>query len=334
MKLLIYVESSQSLGFGHYQRCKYLACFFKERQVDVDFVTTQMFDAHISELEHKVHCFDDRENLSAWVRQQPLEALLIDLNKDTAFDSLSDYDDHIRSLVRSGYHKTIVYDDLNHLDVGADAYLIPYPGFSLPEGSKVTYFTGLKYYHLSPGFYEVPRIRPRLEVTKLLIFMGGTDCFGFTVKILRLLMQIPHPFEKITVITGASSDLTEQECQALIGESTLEFVKGTNEPYKYMQEADLGIVNSGLVKYECAFLGLPLITLSNEEAHEGVMQEFSELTGAIHLGLPAQLNEESLQQSLELANYEFREQFFDKTDSIFSQNKFCLTDTLMRFMYE
>jgi spore coat polysaccharide biosynthesis predicted glycosyltransferase SpsG len=56
-----------------------------------------------------------------------------------------------------------------------------------------------------------------------------------------------------------------------------------------MLVSDLGIMNSGLIKYETCVMGLPCISVSNNAFEENLMQFFAEKNVLVHLGIASDI---------------------------------------------
>ena len=75
-----------------------------------------------------------------------------------------------------------------------------------------------------------------------------------------------------------------------------------------MNNSDIGIINSGLIKYETSIIGLPCISFSNRVEDNRLMNFFDQKKMLIHLGILKKSNEKIFIQKLEylINNYEFR----------------------------
>lgn len=336
MKVVFYANASNRLGLGHFYRCANLARLFGEKGIEVVFISTSI-SKHLRALLFPIitKVFSTHSELVLWSKKNAFEAMIIDLNKEKSFKDICEYNSHIKKLTALGF-KTIAYDVFDSTPLDIDLYLLPYPEIEkhIDRNQDTKYLTGLRYFQFPPKFYQLSKIELSRSVDKILIFMGGTDPYGLTLKFLNLLNQFDHGASEIVVITGYNSDLTEEDCNKNCRNATLHFIKGSDNVQNYIVEADLGIVNSGLVKYECAFLGLPLITVSNEFSHEEIMLNFEKVTGAKHLGLHENVTLENLKTLYYSFDKEERHSFLTKTQGIFSTDKFYLIDTLINFIHE
>ena len=61
-----------------------------------------------------------------------------------------------------------------------------------------------------------------------------------------------------------------------------------------MNKSQLAITNSGLTKYEMAFMGLPAIVISNNKKHAELMDDFASCGTIVHLGVKEEVTEEDV----------------------------------------
>lgn len=330
MRIAILVDASRKLGLGHFYRCLYLGEMFISKGHVVDMICQELDDdLNFIKQDFNVFRAQTLSDLILLLEHGQYALIITDFNKEHKFRSKEECKAFYEGIRNAGV--VVSFDDYDHFPVSVDAVVIPYPEVDKHINPVVglQYFTGLKYMFFEKGFYG-QRSTIRERISEVLIFMGGTDPFGFSKMVLSFFAQFNHDVDNFILITGANSTLSQDDFEEFSGKLNIEFVKGTSEVAEYMKKADLAVVNSGLVKYEAAFLGLPLITLSNEIGHEKVMEAFHRLTSNPHLGLGKSLTCSILQKAFFSMNYNKRLEINRASVEAFSDDRFLLVDQLLR----
>ncbi|MBD2842455.1 hypothetical protein [Erythrobacter rubeus] len=133
------------------------------------------------------------------------------------------------------------------------------------------------------------------EVRNLLIAIGGSDPKGLTGRLLKLLRQ-QHAGLCVHAI-GTEND----EAATLLGEfdEGSRFLPRQPDLSEPLLWADAALTGGGLIKYECAYMGVPAAAIAQNEGQDSESQSFAR-AGLVHdLGLADQVDDERLSQSLE-----------------------------------
>ena len=322
MKVGLFVDASQRLGLGHLYRNLHWYRLLESSGVEVVGLFVGEWDEALDNTVSKYRCFRYKQLKDIGDTLAECDVVFVDHNyrlKYSEFAELQAFANNIRQF--SGATQ-VFFDDYFHRDCGADVYLMPYPCIeaSVTFSPEKKYLYGLEYMFFQPEFYgqEYP---VRDQINRILIVMGGTDLFGFTEKILGLWPGNQWVEKQITVVTGPNSKLTGEALATEFPGLHIEFVRGTSRMDHYLLESDLAVVNSGLVKYEAAFLGVPCITLSNRKEEESLMQCFSDCTGNIHVGPGENLQALQLEQALEDMTGDKRTRISLKSKQLFEQDR-------------
>lgn len=331
MKIAVLVDATKEIGLGHFYRCVNLAKMFLFKGNEVDIIFQEFDDELVSILTGlKFYKAPFLPQLFSILQREKYSLIITDFNKELKFNSLEEYEAFYNCIRKTGV--IVAFDEYNHWPIGsADAFIIPYPEVEkhLKLQNGVHYFTGLKYMFFSKEFYG-RKARIRESINEVLIFMGGTDPFGFSKKILKFFTEFNHNVSNFILITGKNSSLDKMDLKEFSGKLNIEFVKGTNQVADFMEKVDIGIVNSGLVKYEAAFLGLPLITISNEVGHEPIMKAFQRTTLNPHLGLGINLVCSNFTKCFYDLNLKKRLEIHQQTAEVFSDDRFLLVNELLK----
>lgn len=144
---------------------------------------------------------------------------------------------------------------------------------------------------------EKPRERTG-EIKNILIFFGGTDPTGETVKTLNAIKDIALPNVKINVVVGQSNPNKleiEQMCDEF---PNAIFHCQINNMAELMNEADLAIGAGGSAIWERCYVGLPSIVLITAKNQQEVSSAADGFGALYNLGEVRLINEEKIQQAI------------------------------------
>ncbi len=288
-KLLFRVDGSTQIGYGHLIRCICLANYSRKKGKECLFILRLS--------DQKVESLLDREKLSYLVirtesdivsQKEPGTKLILDINNKVLFEGASAYNDHLSFLKKAGF-LTIVFEEFTQDPFPSDMIVIPYVGaeeFIQSTSFSSRYLLGPDYFIFRDEFLISPVVVIREEVKTLFICMGGTDPEKTTEKIIGFLLKYPKTFS-LKIVFAAIHKKREDVLRKLLQSynNSYEILISPSSISAIMVSSDLGIINSGLIKYETCMLGLPCISLSNSESHESVMHLFAERKLLKHMGI-------------------------------------------------
>lgn len=275
MKIVFRVDASSTIGTGHIMRCLTLANFLKENGARVTFV-----------------CAELEGNMIDYVKSFGFEVIVIsgEIEQDAMRTAIAMKDKEFDLLVVDHYQidiywektvkeelpsvKLMVIDDLanrrHHCDLLLDQnyqenYESRYDNLVSQRCKKLL---GPQYLLLRPEFYKETRGRKTLQVINILVFYGGSDPTGETVKALYAIDSLILEHIQVNVVVGLSNpqkDLIKNIC----------IVKGYHyyEQIDYladlMRESDLSLGAGGVTMWERCYLGLPsIVTIVAENQKE------------------------------------------------------------------
>lgn len=308
MKFLIRCDSSIKIGTGHVARCIQLASFLKLKGHEIYFACRELEGNIISLIEEKqfkvfrmaqsptsnnltLSCENSYPN---WLGTS-LACEISDFSEILNL-TLPDWviSDHYslpiewESSVKKRKTKLLVIDDIarkHQCDALLDQNiqrLSEQQTFCLAPNAKL--FLGPEYALISPLFLAtLPRARNFKCVQKILVFFGGTDATGETLKLLKnqKLMSIPAKFD---IIVGKSNPfLNEIKAEIPNLENATLHIQ-TNRMHELMNEADLFIGAGGTTTWERCFLGLPSVCVSVAENQTEIAKELARLELHLYLG--------------------------------------------------
>jgi len=227
--------------------------------------------------------------------------VVLDINNPVLFKTVNDYRSYI-SLLQQNDFSVAAFEEMTENIFASNLVIIPYVGADVikhKDNAGTKYLLGPAYFVFREEFLKSPKVVINDTVKNIFICMGGSDPDRKTEKILTWLAGYRLVFN-LNIVFARLSD----ERMATI-EKILQRYKGNYQIHvdpplisSIIGASDLGIINSGLIKYETSILGLPCITVSNEAAHESIMKLFAENAGIFHLGLAGQVSEKIFYEAI------------------------------------
>lgn len=244
MKIIIRADASITIGSGHIMRCLTIAHNFRERGHDVLFYARAV-EGHMNDYIQQ----QGFEVISEW---QPAHIIVVD-----------HYQIQIEEerMIRTYTKKLVVIDDLarpHDCDVLLDQNIVEnyesrYERL-VPEYCRL--LVGPQYLIMRDEFIQARQLMPQRSgvVKKILVFMGGADPTGETVKVLKALEDI-H-FEEIHVVCG-NSNMQKETIQKMCEARHYTYHQQIDYMAKLMNEVDFAIGAGGATTWERCYVGLP-----------------------------------------------------------------------------
>ncbi len=155
---------------------------------------------------------------------------------------------------------------------------------SLRLNSKTKFLIGPEYCIIKKSVLNLSEKRqPRNSLQTILICFGGGDDRGATLACIKSIDLLK--FRNIQIFVAVSSfnkdynDILEYQRQGF-----LEIIE-QNSLHVKMSESDLAIVAPGMISYECAFLGLPMLLITIADNQTINSKAWEKYGCAINLGL-------------------------------------------------
>jgi UDP-2,4-diacetamido-2,4,6-trideoxy-beta-L-altropyranose hydrolase len=272
-------DSSKQIGTGHIVRMMGLAMKLKGDGNTVIFVCKCIDDSNKARLLTTGFEVLIIEKDTDWIRNDQFRSQFP--NKKNAAIIIDSYniDESIEKNYRNIFERVIVFDDL--INRKHDCDILIDPNFHSAEyikqatrraGEKAKMYIGAEYTILRPEFGEARKnIRPvhdaELTVEAPLIFFGGTDPTGETLRFLRTYHQLyvssqdEKKFPVLRVLIGGAVSQKEEILEICKEIGAKVFVNPPNVA-EIMLDADFFIGSGGTVTYERMALGLSGIVYS------------------------------------------------------------------------
>ncbi|MBB1073508.1 UDP-2,4-diacetamido-2,4,6-trideoxy-beta-L-altropyranose hydrolase [Rhodoferax sp. 4810] len=273
MKVVFRVDASISLGTGHVMRCLVLAEELKKRGVITQFVCRELLNNLYEKILVQGHevtflptglnnfLHDAEQSRLAF---QQADWLVVDHYELDRFweKQLRPYVQHILVIddLANRPHDCDILLDQNLRDNEAYKDLVP---------TRCIRLIGPRYALLRSQFVEQRQklIKQFDTVRRILVFFGGTDAKGVTLKALEALAQI-KPIENliVDVVIGEANphrDAIQSACNASPHQTHL-YCEVDNMA-ELMAQADLALGAGGSATWERCCLGLPSLVVTVED---------------------------------------------------------------------
>jgi len=247
------IEASHSRGLGHLFRAVNLGRFL--RSVGEPFVIVALADRAACDIltQHALPFETVAPDPAT-----PWEAELIERYRITTWvnDRLDTDRPHAERVKGCGL-TLATFDDRGTGAELADLHFAPLAveGGELLRGGRV--LTGPEYLVLNPEIDRYKRVRT--GIASILVTLGGSDTYGVTPKVVRLLKEMDLA---ATVITGPS--FAHQAELAAVIDSRFTLKSGVESLVAEFARHDLAITGGGVTPFEAGASGLPSVVIANE----------------------------------------------------------------------
>lgn len=286
----ICIESSHAKGMGHLFRAINMFEFLrKHKEKAIIFVNDD--DNAIRVLKQKNIPFDiagTDDHSSGW------EDRLIKKHKIDVWinDRLDTELTHAKNIKNSGIF-LICLDDRGSGAPLADINFGSLPfnfGYEL-QGKLV--FKGLEYLIINEEVIKFRRLRQGCKRT--ILSMGGSDTYGVSVKIAKLLNKWRYP---LSIICGPSF-LHHKELREVLGRQHTVLTKVPSLIEAFF-DYDLAITGGGITAFEANASGLPSIIVANELIEVDSAQLLEKLGSSVFAGYHQDIAEEIFEKALDI----------------------------------
>lgn len=271
MKKIVFVaDASTVIGSGHIMRCLTIAHNLTKHDCKVTFVMrdlpgnlieyvkAQGFSHSFNYEQADLYIIDHYEigiEEERWIRQYTNYIMVIDDLANRAHDCDILLDQNVTPKYEIRYNK-----------------LVPKHCIKL---------VGPNYLIMRDEFLQARRKRNITELSRLLVFMGGSDPTAETLKVLQALSDFT--FEHIDVVVG-NSNVYHAQIKAVCKERGYAYHQQINYMAKLMSEADFSLGAGGATTWERCFVGLPSACTIVADNQRVCTHYAAELGACINLG--------------------------------------------------
>ncbi|MBM6997247.1 UDP-2,4-diacetamido-2,4,6-trideoxy-beta-L-altropyranose hydrolase [Paenibacillus sp. DXFW5] len=289
LTILIRTDASSTIGSGHVMRCLTIADNFRKLGHEVQFWMERL-PGHLIDLV-------EGRGFTVVQRAIPAHLLIVDHYQ---LDKLWEQS------VRTIFNKIVVIDDLANRQHDCDLLLDQnvVAGYERRYDDLVPVhcrkLLGPKYLIIRDEFIEARTcsLARRGRVERLLVFMGGSDPTGETLKVIDALVQVATRFKHIDVVVG-SSNMNRYEVKRRCEALQLQYHCQIDYLARLMQEADFAIGAGGTAMWERCYVGLPSSSTVVADNQHDTTIEAAKLGAIIHLGWHEEVDSSIYSQLIE-----------------------------------
>lgn len=322
MKVVIRVDSSQSIGSGHLIRCRTLAEELRRRGANVKFIcrdhpgnlihllTGSTFSVTVlpapTSLEPTV------EDYSLWLGVTPetdavetIEALKGEIPDWLIVDHYG-LDSLWEGKLRPYVGKIMVIDDLANRLHNCDALLDQ--NYQSPQTNRYYGLTpdncqlliGCKYALLRSEYSEFrsSHIGHSGKLQRVLVFFGGSDPQNITGKVITALSSSDFAHLDLDVVVGASNPHRLALQQQIKHRPNTIVHENLPHLAQLITSADLAIGAGGTTTWERLCLGLPSLVISIAENQVSACEALASTGAIVYLGTANRVGSEDIQKSV------------------------------------
>lgn len=324
MNVVIRTDASLEIGTGHVMRCITLAKQLEREGANITFICRNFPGNSISYLQSQgfhVHALTLHENQNhwQWMREnwkqdaEETKLTITNLNKKIGLLIVDHYglDAKWESKLRSDVNHIMVIDDLADRSHDCDLLLdqnyylnmqIRYKGL---VSDSCVQLLGPNYALLRDEFLSLDpqKINRDRNVKNILVFFGGTDPTGETIKTLQAIQRLNFSDVEFNVVVGVTNPRKgqiEKMCKSI---PDVTFNCQVNNMAELMVKADLAIGAGGTTSWERCFLGLPSITIIVADNQKELSKAVAEKGAMYCLGTSTEVATKDINEKItELCN--------------------------------
>ncbi len=296
-RIVSITDASYQIGLGHTMRQLSIAQAAIKRSWEVVWISTSNQTqniAHINGIKHikspslgVIHKYlDDNSNVLIDIHQKDLKKLKPEYIPANAITLISDlgyeYD-------KFGAHIILVG---SNLDVWNKEEIITAPYQDIVE------YSGRAWMVFRDEF-SYNRVVHNQICQNILICHGGSDPYRLTELTLSALNSVQNNITINVLVTDSYQSLFSIETLAAINKHPCNVIKNSKSVRKFMESADLAIINGGNVRYELCLVGTPYIAISIQQKQFECTKQLSDLGIGINIGLAKTVTPKSLSISID-----------------------------------
>ena len=306
MRVLIRVDASIEIGYGHLVRCVSIAEYFQLFSFNCIFVHKKSKEGNTITVKDIGGNFDykiisSENEIENYYIIGEKNLILLDVNNVPLFPKKQEYSKYINYLKKSNFI-VVSFEEFIQRKINSDILIIPYVGASrlyndVELSGKL--LLGQKYFVFRNEFILSKKVSIKAKVKNIFICMGGSDPNLLTEKYLSYIVKSNENLN-LNIVFAQLDNLRIGKIRRSLTSYNGTYVIHVNpiNLASIILDCDIGVINSGLIKYETALLGLPCLCVSNNAKHEKIMQKFINQIDFIHLGVTDKISESFFINSL------------------------------------
>ncbi|MEM7600818.1 MAG: hypothetical protein AAF357_05325 [Verrucomicrobiota bacterium] len=286
-----YCDGALENGLGHVSRCLAIAESLREFGIGSVFLGNfcEQAEAMLSEERFgTIPLYVEDED--SWVREihsLTTNASVLSLVVDSYFISTA----ALRALRESIDPRLVLMDDTGRHDEYHCDGLVNFTFLSAKNEDRygaIECFLGPDFFPARLWLREIRKSREaaasQTRGRKAMVFGGGGDDGTLTLSLLSILSQFSDEFEVTVILRRSAKRFEEVEAMFREGQLSGTIKEGNSFFQEALRSADFGFFAGGLIKYECAYAGIPAMIISANDVQLEDSRYFDEEGICLSLG--------------------------------------------------
>lgn len=319
MNIVIRTDSSLEIGTGHVMRCLTLAKQLRCNGADISFICRDFPGNSIYFIQQQgfkvftLTTLNKQHNLQWTINQWDKDAaetkeILNTFNKTVDLLIVDHYglDSKWEYEFRKSIKNIMVIDDLANRPHDCDLlldqnyYLDMQNRYNGLVSDSCFKLLGPNNVLLRDEFLsiEVEKVNRNGSINNILIFFGGTDPTGETMKVLKAVKELNRCDIEYTVIVGVANPQRKEIQQICRQMPNVTFHCQVTNMAELMKKSDLAIGAGGSTTWERCYLGLPSIVVIVAENQKEVIHAVAEKEAVLSLGQSLDVTKEKINKGI------------------------------------
>lgn len=308
-RIVFRVDGDFDIGLGHVYRALTLA----HRLIGHDIIflmdkSKKLGISKVKEYNYKVIAFSSSDEMMKLLDKIKPHIIINDI-LDTTIE-------YMYELKKRNFF-IVNFEDLGPGADFADVVFNALYEFSNPPKNR---YYGYQYVVLRDEFIYTPFKEISKDVKNILVTFGGVDQNNLTMRVLRAIEMLGLKDTKISIIVGLGYKWMDKLDKAMSELNTkgynINFIRNPKIMAKHIRDSDIAITSNGRTIYEIASIGVPCISISQNEREN--MHLFARISGAIlNLGMANNISVQDIANAIEklMKDYNLRKNMNEKMKS-------------------
>lgn len=284
IKVAIYVNGNNKIGMGHIYRVLEIANELKCKP-DIYFDINQTERNIFGKTKHNIISIDGIKGLYEKCRENKYDIFINDI-LSTSIEYMNGLKENIPDA------KIVNFEDEGEGAIKADLVI----NALLKESKLKNTYSGERYFIAGKEFLKYNPIEIKDKVERIFIIFGGADPQNYTERLLNMVKNDEYKQYKFVFVIGRAKLNIEKLLEYNKFENIEVFYDVSNMP-ELMSKCDIAVTSRGRTGYELAILGIPAISIAQNE-REKTHTFLSDENGFKYIGLNP--SDEQIEENLKM----------------------------------